>query len=269
MRVKQAYAWIRERDLVPRYSDRGIRTGPIKVPENHPRCQSKYTNCGSPEWNPSFPTAHEIPGQNDETVVPIKQVTRKFLSKTYRELTNLAGRMDNAISKYTTNFPCHTNDINIFLNTVREMRYNKFISDWKKNLQENRKWSKLDTYKMIEHDYRVEPHLLYVRNKRYQRAITRLRVSSHKLNIEAGRHIWPYIPRQQRVCLHHTTGELDDEFDFLLICHFHSEGRYSMLQEFGNYLPLQPRIDKTCLLALWRQKISPSETCLGNLYILI
>ena len=117
----------------------------------------------------------------------------------------------------------------IFVNTVCEMRYNQFISQWKTDLEENRKWPKLDTYKMIKHDYRVAPHILYVRNKIYQRALTRLKVSSHKLNIEAGRHFRPYIPRQQRVCLHCTTGELDDEFHFLLICHFHSEGRYSML----------------------------------------
>ena len=185
-----------------------------------------------------------------------------FLSKIYRQLTNLsrqghntwAGRVDNAISKYTVYLPCHTNDINIFVNTVREMQYNQFIFQWKTDLQENRKWPKLDTDKMIKHDYRVEPHILYVRNKRYQRALTRLRVSSHKLNIEAGRHVRPYIPRQQRVCLHCITGELEYEFNFLLICHFHSEGRYSMLQKIGNRLPLQPRMDKDMFISIMTSK---------------
>ena len=58
-------------------------------------------------------------------------------SKIYRELANLsrqghntwAGRVINAISKYTVNSPCHTNDINIFVNTVRRIRYNQLISD--------------------------------------------------------------------------------------------------------------------------------------------
>ena len=195
-----------------------------------------------------------------------------FLSKIYRELTNLSrqghntwvGRVDNAISKYTVNLPCHTNAINIFVNTVREMRYSQFISQWKTDLQENRKWPKLDTYKMIKHDYRVEPHILYVRNKRYQRALTRLRVSSHKLNIEAGRHVRPYIPSQQKVCLHCTTGELDDEFHFLLICHFHSEGRYSMLQEIGNYLALQPRMDKDMFIRIMTSKNQSVLNALGK-----
>ena len=198
--------------------------------------------------------------------------TNDFLSKIYRELTNLsrqghntwAGRVDNAISKYIVNLPCHTNAINIFVNTVREMRYSQFISQWKTDLQENRKWPKLDTYKMIKHDYRVEPHILYVRNKKYQRALTRLRVSSHKLNIEAGRHVRPYIPRQQRVCLHCTTGELDDEFHFLLICHFHSEGRYSMLQEIGNYLSLQPRMDKDMFIRIMTSKNQSVLNALGK-----
>ena len=80
-----------------------------------------------------------------------------FLSKIYRELMNLSrqghstwvGLVVNVISKYTVNLPCHTNDINIFVNIVREMGYNQFISQWKTDLQENRKWPKLDTYKII------------------------------------------------------------------------------------------------------------------------
>ena len=49
----------------------------------------------------------------------------------------MGGRVDNVISKYTVNLTCHTNDINIFVNTVHEMRYNQFISQWKTDLQEN------------------------------------------------------------------------------------------------------------------------------------
>ena len=36
------------------------------------------------------------------------------------------------------------------LNTLREMRYRQFIFDWIANLQENREWLKLDTYKITK-----------------------------------------------------------------------------------------------------------------------
>ena len=61
---------------------------------------------------------------------------------------------------------------------------------WKLDLLQNNRWPKLDTYKIIKNDYCIEPHILYVKNKNYQRALTRLRVSAHKLNIEIRDHIF-------------------------------------------------------------------------------
>ena len=82
--------------------------------------------------------------------------------------------------------------------------------------------------KIIKNDYYIEPHISRVKNKYYQRAPMRLRVSAYKLNIEIGRHRRPYIPRQQRLCLHCNFGEIDDEIHFLLKCNFHAEARHSL-----------------------------------------
>ena len=128
-------------------------------------------------------------------------------------------------------------------NILRELRFNQFICNWKMDSHQRDKLPKLDTYKMIKIDYRFEPHILCVRNKRYQRALTRLRVSSHKLNTEVGRHSRPYIHRHQRLCLYCDTGEIDDEIHFLLKCAFNSTGRFSRLQEIVHYLPLRSEPD--------------------------
>ena len=160
-----------------------------------------------------------------------------------------AGRVENVIRKYTTDLPSHNampsdnKAIDALGNKLQELRYDQFICNWKMDLHQRDKLPKLDTYKIIKSDYRIEPHILYVRNKQYQRALTRLRVSSHKLNIEVGRHSRPYIPRHQRFCLYCDTGEIDDEIHFLLKCPFHSAGRFSLLQEIVHYLPLQSEPD--------------------------
>ena len=184
-------------------------------------------------------------------------VIYRLLYKIHNELLQLAhqghdtwaGHVENVIRKYTTDLPSHNampldnKAVDALGNKLRELRYDQFICNWKMDLHQRDKLPKLDTYKIIKSDYRIEPHILYVRNKRYQRALTRLRVSSHKLNIEVGRHSRPYIPRHQRFCLYCDTGEIDNEIHFLLKCPFHSAGRFSLLQEIVHYLPLQSKPD--------------------------
>ena len=152
-----------------------------------------------------------------------------------------AGRVEHIINKYTVDLPnrnaqlLHNKDFDRINNQMRELRYNQFIQMWKLDLHQNNRWPKLDTYKIIENDYCIEPHILYVKNKNYQRALTRLRVSAHKLNIEIGRHRRPYIPRHQRLCLYCNCGEIDDEIHFLLKCNFHAEARHSLFQLIASH----------------------------------
>ena len=150
-----------------------------------------------------------------------------------------ADRVNNIISRYTDDYSFQSNDVDKRVNYLRERRYTQFIRDWTQDLHVDNKWSKLDTYKLIKNDNRIEPHILYVRDKNHQRALTRLKVSSHKLNIEAGRHARPYVHRQQRLCLYCDSLELDDEIHFLLRCNFHSEARYSFIRKIAEHLPVQ------------------------------
>ena len=94
---------------------------------------------------------------------------------------------------------------------------------------------KLTVYKLIKSDYRIEPHLIYLNNKKHQRALTRLRVSSHKLNIELGRHLRPPIPRANRLCNFCNSKEVDDEIHFLTKCELYSEVRYHLFDEIQRH----------------------------------
>ena len=50
----------------------------------------------------------------------------------------------------------------------------------------------------------------------YKRYITRFRISSHNLLIEMGRH--RNVQRRNRTCQFCNTGEIEDEFHFILKC---------------------------------------------------
>ena len=135
-----------------------------------------------------------------------------ILSKIYRYVLRLSeqgydtwsGRVKSIFAKYNVDDKMANKltsaDIDNLVQNCHEIRYTRYQQDWLDAINDNRKSSKLRTYKLVKTDYRIEPHILYIRNKKHQRALTRLRVSSHKLNIELGRHSRPPIPRDERVC---------------------------------------------------------------------
>ena len=77
--------------------------------------------------------------------------------------------------------------------------------------------NKLRTFRKFKltHDY--ENYLTNVRNINHRVAITKLRLSNHKLAIETGRYVKPYQPPDQRICPLCKTG-LEDEEHFLMNC---------------------------------------------------
>ena len=89
--------------------------------------------------------------------------------------------------------------------------------------------SKLRTYKLVKNTYGIEPYILASNNKRFQQAIFRLRASSHRLGIETGRHTVPITPIISRICRYCKVNEIDDEFNFLLKCEYHTDDRHKMI----------------------------------------
>ena len=126
-----------------------------------------------------------------------------------------------------------SSELDIFLRKFHEVRYEQYQRKLISDIKDDNK--KLTVYKLIKNDYRIEPHLIYLNNKKNQRALTRLRVSSHKLNIELGRHSRPPIPRANRLCNFCNSKEFDDEIHFLTKCEFHSEARYHMFDEIQRH----------------------------------
>ena len=71
---------------------------------------------------------------------------------------------------------------------------------------------------------------IYVRNRKHQQALSRLRVSSHNLLKEQGRHSRPVVPRNERLCKFCPLNEIDDEIHSLMTCTFHSDKRNALFK---------------------------------------
>ena len=116
-----------------------------------------------------------------------------------------------------------------FLEKIREIKISKSDSH-----DEN----KLRTYKTFKSSFTREPYVDLVRNRNQKCFLSRLRVSSHNLRIERGRHTRPVTPVEQRTCQFCCPGpptphpstpspstprppplpSVDDEYHFLVQC---------------------------------------------------
>ena len=86
---------------------------------------------------------------------------------------------------------------------------NKYVTFWKHKLDNS---SKLSFYSTFKSEYKLEDYLTTIRNASQRKAVTKFRISCHKLQIEYGR--YHNIPREQRLCNLCDTNEIEDEYHF-------------------------------------------------------
>ena len=86
-------------------------------------------------------------------------------------------------------------------------------------------------YRELKRDFYYEPYLDMVGERTHQVALTRLRLSNHRLRIEMGRYTRPKTVRAQRVCILCNSGEVEDETHVLLQCTLYMEERTNMMHK--------------------------------------
>ena len=89
-------------------------------------------------------------------------------------------------------------------------------------------FSKLRTYGLIKTKIGIENYLEDLSNPILRKALTRLRLSNHSLNIEKGRHA--NIPRDLRYCPFCTTS-VETETHFILECQMYKDERKQLLYQ--------------------------------------
>ena len=95
--------------------------------------------------------------------------------------------------------------------------------------------NKLRTYCKFKDKFTLENYLLCLPPAK-RRALTKLRISSHKLEIERGRYRRPTIvPAAERFCKLCNSGEVEDEFHFLAKCELYKEERQAFLEKLSSF----------------------------------
>ena len=83
----------------------------------------------------------------------------------------------------------------------------------------------MDSYICYKKEYECEDYLLLVRDYKLRMNISKLRLSSHCLNIEVGRHTRPKVERKNRVCKLCNNGVIEDEEHFVMACPVYQKER--------------------------------------------
>ena len=103
----------------------------------------------------------------------------------------------------------------IRVNQIIQQRWNTYLEPWRTQTQSQ---TKLNCFLDLKQEYRLAGYLLTVRDMKQRRILTKYRLSDHSLALETGRLRQSWLPREDRVCGHCRTGEVETEVHFLLNC---------------------------------------------------
>ena len=106
------------------------------------------------------------------------------------------------------------NSVNLdrFLPLLKLRLKDMYIAEWREGVRSR---TSLMLYREIKNVFEISEYLLQIKNRKYRQILSKIRLSSHQLAIEKGRHI--NIERNQRKCPL-CTSDIEDEFHFILIC---------------------------------------------------
>jgi hypothetical protein len=94
------------------------------------------------------------------------------------------------------------------------------ISEWRHAVGQS---SALELFNALKPNYGMSEYIITMDNAKHIQALAKIRLSSHKLMIEQGRH--RHIAREDRKCELCSRNEIEDEFHFILICDVYGELR--------------------------------------------
>ena len=120
---------------------------------------------------------------------------------------------------------------NIIRQRLKDIELQRWLSeinnDTRKDANQRDKMRTYRLFKTID-NYRCEDYLHQVTNTRHRIALTKLRLSNHKIAIETGRYSRPFKKPAERICPICKI-EMEDEYHFLNICPAYQEKRCSLL----------------------------------------
>ena len=120
-------------------------------------------------------------------------------------------------------------DSKSFYNMARERLFEKFKTEWTTGIVY---FTSLKNYTLFKTKHGLEKYLTVVKDPQHRKALSRLRLRSHNLAVEGGRH--RNIPREQRTCEFCDANQVEDEIHFLLFCPKYDELRRPLIPLIQN-----------------------------------
>ena len=126
------------------------------------------------------------------------------------------------------------NDVktDIVMNIIKHRMCDIFQQDCKESIDSS---SKCSLYKYICDNFCLQQYLMKPIGSQNLKEITKIRLSSHKLYIETGR--YNNIERSDRICTYCNSGDIEDEFHFLLKCEFYTDLRNRFIKKYYSKKP--------------------------------
>ena len=116
------------------------------------------------------------------------------------------------------------NDSNLITENRKRLKiilYDDYDRYWRRKIIES---TTAITYNKFKQNVCTENYLIDVKNIRHKTALSRLRLSNHKLCIEIGRHLRPKLERSKRKCFI-CKDKIEDEIHFVVNCPLYSSER--------------------------------------------
>ena len=124
----------------------------------------------------------------------------------------------------------------MFLPILTTRLIDTFITESREGIRSS---SSLSLFKELNTTYEIAPYLKLLCLDKHRAALAKLRLSSHSLAIETGRH--SCIPRENRKCFVCDLNDIEDEYHFIIICPFYRDLRKDYIP---NYYVRRPSMQK-------------------------
>lgn len=118
-------------------------------------------------------------------------------------------------------------NVSSFIPLLRQRLRDLYINEWREGVSLH---SSLSLYREFKQYFELASYLEKIVNPKFRKALSKLRLSSHNLNIEEGR--YRNIGRNERYCTFCNKRDLEDEYHFILICPAYNEIRNKYIKQY-------------------------------------
>ncbi len=118
-------------------------------------------------------------------------------------------------------------DTEIPFPAIKQRILDMYHQSWNNDINNS---NRLITYCRYKKSFSFETYLNKIPERKHRNALSRFRLSSHKLEIEKGR--YTNIPRDERICRLCTQNVIENEYHVLMACPFYRELRTKYLKPY-------------------------------------